>query len=242
MSALLQAKGLTKRFQGLVANEDVDFDLGEGDVHCLIGPNGAGKTTFLSMLSGHLEPTSGTIEFRGRDVTSWSVAARARDGIARKFQTPTVFDGLSAQQNVELAVLRRDLTADERRDAIAEILNVVGLWAERDAVASTLSHGQRQWLEIALLLGIEAKVMLLDEPAAGMTASETAATARLIQSLASQRGLSIVVIEHDIGFIRDLDTTVTVLHLGRVLKRGTFTEIAEDEEVREVYLGTAEHA
>ena len=242
MTALLQARGLTKRFRGLTANEDVDFDLGMGEVQCLIGPNGAGKTTFLSMLSGHLIPTSGTVGFEGRDVTRMAVAERARAGIARKFQTPTVFDGLAAQDNLELAVMRRGLDPAATRQEVGDILRTVGLWDERAALASVLSHGQRQWLEIGLLLGIGARVMLLDEPAAGMTNRETAETGALIKRLAAERGLSVVVIEHDIGFIRDLDVPVTVLHLGRVIKRGSFAEVAADPTVREVYLGTSGHA
>ncbi|MFN8683825.1 ATP-binding cassette domain-containing protein [Paracoccus sp. P2] len=242
MTTLLHARGLTKRFKGLVANEDVDFDLEEGQVQCLIGPNGAGKTTFLSMLSGHLIPTAGTITFAGQDVTGLSVAERARRGIARKFQTPTVFDGLSTQDNIELAVLRRRLDAEVARQDIGDILRTIGLWDLREARASVLSHGQRQWLEIGLLIGIGAKVMLLDEPAAGMTNQETMETGKLIKRLAQERGLSIVVIEHDIGFIRGLDVPTTVLHLGRVIMRGSFAEVAADETVREVYLGTSTHA
>ena len=242
MSEFLTARGLTKRFRGLTANEDVDFDLGEGEVQCLIGPNGAGKTTFLSMLSGHQSPSAGKITFQGQDITGLSVAARARAGIARKFQTPTVFDGLSAEENIDLAALRGHDDAAARRASVKEILGLIGLADERQTLAKHLSHGQRQWLEIGLLLGISAKVLLLDEPTAGMTTQETAATGRLILNLSHERNLSVVVIEHDIHFIRELEAPVTVLHLGRVLKRGGFAEIAEDAQVREVYLGTSQHA
>lgn len=238
MSTLLKTELLTKRFRGLVANQDVSFELETGRVHSVIGPNGAGKTTFISMISGHLAPSSGRILYKSQDITGLSVVRRARIGIARKFQTPSVFDNLSAFENIELAVLRTKLSEAERQKRIADVLELVRLQDDQDTPVQFLSHGQRQWLEIGLLIGIEAELLLLDEPTAGMTAEETAATGELVNSLARERNLSVIIIEHDINFIRDLRAPITVLHLGKVLKEGSFDELSQDEQVREVYLGT----
>jgi ABC-type uncharacterized transport system ATPase subunit len=235
VSALLEVEGLGKRFQGLVANADIDFSLVRGEIRSIIGPNGAGKTTFISMISGHLAPTTGRIRYKGQDITRLPVVRRARLGIGRKFQTPSLFDNLSARENVELAVLR----AGAPRRRIAEVLDRVRLGAEARTPAKHLPHGQRQWLEIALLLANSAELVLLDEPTAGMTAEETHATGALIRELARELGLSTIVIEHDINFIRDLAAPVTVLHLGRVLTQGPFEAVAADPQVRDVYLGNA---
>jgi ABC-type uncharacterized transport system ATPase subunit len=230
---------LTKHFRGLVANEDITFLLQKGEVRCVIGPNGAGKTTFLSMISGHLIPTAGRVWFKDRDITHSSVPLRATIGIGRKFQTPSVFEGLSAYDNLELASLKRKNARRARQRAIDDILDTIRLRDQRNLPAQFLSHGQRQWLEIGLLLANEAELLLLDEPTAGMTSEETAATGELVKHLASDRSLSVIIIEHDINFIRNLRAPITVLHLGRKLREGSFEEIAEDEQVRQVYLGTS---
>ena len=237
MSSLLATEGLTKHFAGLVANDAIDFNLEPKSIRCVIGPNGAGKTTFISMISGHLRPTSGRIYYKGEDVTGLSVVRRARIGIARKFQTPTVFDNLSVYENVELAVLGTRRPRAQREARILDVLDLIRLVELRDRPVRFLSHGQRQWLEVGLLIAIEAELLLLDEPTAGMTAEETASTARLVQQLAEDLGYSVIIIEHDINFIRDLKAPVTVLHLGRVLSEGSFETIAADAQVREVYLG-----
>jgi urea ABC transporter ATP-binding protein UrtD len=237
MAALLRTEGLTKHFRGLVAVENLSFVLGASEVRCVIGPNGAGKTTFISMISGHVEPTSGRIWFRERDITSLSVARRAQTGIGRKFQTPSVFDGLSAFANLELAMLQRARARSARLRAIEGILETIRLTEQRNTLAQYLSHGQRQWLEIGLLLANEVELMLLDEPTAGMTAEETAATGQLVNHLARDRKLSVIIIEHDLNFIRELQAPITVLHLGRMLVEGSFAEIAANEHVRNVYLG-----
>ncbi|MGB3273460.1 MAG: ATP-binding cassette domain-containing protein [Xanthobacteraceae bacterium] len=239
MAELLRTEGLTKRFRGLTANEAIDFRIDAGTVRCVIGPNGAGKTTFLSMLSGHQPPSSGRIFYDGRDITGLPVVARARIGIGRKFQTPTVFDNLTVYENIELAVLRVEPDYAARVRKIEHVLDAVRLGDLRATLAVELSHGQRQWLEVGLLLGNESRLLLLDEPTAGMTNEETAATGQLISNLASEHGLTIIIIEHDINFIRALRSPVTVLHLGRVLMEGPFDEVASDPTVRSVYLGTA---
>ena len=236
MAELLRTEALTKRFQGLVANDHVDFQLASGELRCIIGPNGAGKTTLISMISGHLRPSAGDVWYQGERVTHLPVTARARRGIARKFQTPSVFDNLSVLENVELAALasarRQDVSA-----RIARVLGLVRLDDHAHVLARNLSHGQRQWLEIGLLLANEARLLLLDEPTAGMTAEETAATGELIRQLVAELQVSAIIIEHDINFIRRLRAPITVMHLGRVLVEGSFDEVERNAEVREVYLG-----
>ena len=242
MATLLRTEGLTKHFRGLIAAEDLSFALAKGEVRCIIGPNRAGKTTFISMISGHVEPTAGRIFFKDQDITRLPVVRRAQIGIGRKFQTPSVFEGLSAFANLELAMLRRSHAKAERWRAIDAILDTIRLSERRGTPAQFLSHGQRQWLEIGLLLANEVELLLLDEPTAGMTAEETAATGQLVHHLAVDRKLSVIIIEHDINFIRELKAPITVLHLGRLLREGTYDEIAEDAQVRQVYLGTTGHA
>ena len=238
MTELLRTENLTKRFRGLTANENIDFQIDVGAVRCVIGPNGAGKTTFLSMLSGHQKPSAGRIIYDGRDITGMPVVQRAQIGIGRKFQTPTVFNNLTVRENIELAVLRIESGSRARERKINMVLEEVRLEDQRDTVVKHLSHGQRQWLEVGLLLGNESRLLLLDEPTAGMTNEETAATGRLIRKLANEHQLTIIIIEHDIHFIRDLQSRVTVLHLGKILMEGSFDEVAANPTVRAVYLGT----
>jgi ABC-type uncharacterized transport system ATPase subunit len=238
MSALLEVRGITKRFSGLVANENVNLTLAPGEIRSIIGPNGAGKTTLISMISGHLTPTEGTITYEGRDITRLDVPRRARLGIVRKFQTPSVFYGLSVHENIELAVIASGRSHNKREARIAEVLEHVRLGPHAAVPASRLSHGQRQWLEIGLLLGNNARLLLLDEPTAGMTAEETHATGRLIRELSAELHLAAIIIEHDIKFIRDLEAPITVLHLGKVFREGSYEEISADAHVRNIYLGT----
>ncbi|MCB9947950.1 MAG: ATP-binding cassette domain-containing protein, partial [Rhodospirillaceae bacterium] len=209
MAQILRAHDLTKSFRGLVANANVNFELEQGGIRCIIGPNGAGKTTFISMISGHLRPTAGSITFKGEDVTALPVAARARLGIGRKFQTPTVFLNLTVRENLELAVLGSRLPAARREARIDEALGRVRLGDLDTQTVSALSHGQRQWLEIGMLLANGSELLLLDEPTAGMTAEETHATAELVRTLSASLGLTTIIIEHDIGFVRDLKADVT---------------------------------
>jgi urea ABC transporter ATP-binding protein UrtD len=237
MGELLRTDGLTRRFRGVVANDGIDFTIGLGEVRCIIGPNGAGKTTLISMISGHLSPSAGRIWFKNQEITTRSVVRRVKMGIARKFQTPSVFDRLTVYQNLELASLGKAMEVAERTVRVEEVLAITRLCEMRRTVASTLSHGQRQWLEIAMLLANRAELLLLDEPTAGMTAEETQATGNLIRTLASRHNLTVLIIEHDINFVRDLKAPVTVLHLGRVLTSGSLDEVAANERVRDVYLG-----
>ncbi|NJO39058.1 MAG: ATP-binding cassette domain-containing protein [Rhizobiales bacterium] len=236
---LLRTENLTKRFEGLVANDGIDFSMEPGTLRAVIGPNGAGKTTFISMISGHLPATAGSVTFKGESVTNFGVAARARLGIARKFQTPQLFDNLSVFDNLELAQLARRRSIASRIERIEEVLDLIRLGDQAALPAKALSHGQRQWLEIGLLLANDAELLLLDEPTAGMTAEETKATGDLVRRLVDQLGLAAIIIEHDINFIRALEAPVTVLHLGKVLLEGSYDEVAANQEVRDVYLGNA---
>jgi len=240
MSSLLRTEKLTKRFKGLLANDDINMEIFDGDVRCIIGPNGAGKTTLISMISGHIKPTLGNVFFQNKLINSLSLVNRSCLGIGRKFQTPTVFDNLNVERNIELSILRHNLSKKILFKKIDETLEIVRLHEHRNILANTLSHGQRQWLEIGLLIGNNAKLLLLDEPTAGMTSEETIATTKLINQLADEKNLSAIVIEHDINFVRELGAKITVLHLGKVFIEGTYEQIEKNKNVREIYLGKAD--
>ena len=240
MSSLLRTEKLTKRFKGLLANDDINMEIFDGDVRCIIGPNGAGKTTLISMISGHIKPTIGNIFFQNKSINNLSLVNRSCLGIGRKFQTPTVFDNLNVERNIELSILRHNLSKKKLFKKIDETLDIVRLHEHRNILANALSHGQRQWLEIGLLIGNNAKLLLLDEPTAGMTSEETIATTKLINQLADEKNLSAIVIEHDINFVRELGAKITVLHLGKVFTEGTYEQIEKNKNVREIYLGKAD--
>ena len=240
MSSLLRTEKLTKRFKGLLANDDINMEIFDGDVRCIIGPNGAGKTTLISMISGHIKPTVGNIFFQNKSINNLSLVNRSCVGIGRKFQTPTVFDNLNVERNIELSILRHNLSKKILFIKINETLEIVRLHEHRNILANALSHGQRQWLEIGLLIGNNAKLLLLDEPTAGMTSEETIATTKLINQLADEKNLSAIVIEHDINFVRELGAKITVLHLGKVFTEGTYEQIEKNKNVREIYLGKAD--
>lgn len=237
MTHLLEVENVTKMFGGLRANHDVSMHLSLGELHCMIGPNGAGKTTFISMISGHHTPTSGTIRFEGQDVTGDDLVERAKRGIIRKFQNPSLYMGLTVWENVEIAAIASAVPHAERGSLIEGILRRVRLSDESDRPVDHLAHGQRQWLEIGLLLGRRAKLMLLDEPTAGMTTEETDATGQLIRELVAEENITAIVIEHDMDFVRQLGAPTTVLHLGEIIASGTYAEIEADEFVNSVYLG-----
>jgi len=240
MSSLLRIEKLTKRFKGLLANDDINMEIFDGDVRCIIGPNGAGKTTLISMISGHIKPTLGNVFFQNNLINNLSLVNRSCLGIGRKFQTPTVFDNLNVERNIELSILRHNLSKNKLFKKIDETLEIVRLHEHRNILANALSHGQRQWLEIGLLIGNNAKLLLLDEPTAGMTSEETIATTKLINQLADEKNLSAIVIEHDINFVRELGAKITVLHLGKVFTEGTYEQIEKNKNVREIYLGKAD--
>ena len=231
---LLETKALTMRFGGVVANDGVDFRLGEMELRCLIGPNGAGKSTFFKMLTGQLKPTSGAIAFRGKPIAGAMSHEIARLGVGIKTQSPNVFEGLSVRENIWLAA-RRKGTAKEVARRTQEVLERLKLTGIATSIAGVLSHGQRQWVEIGAVLAGDPDLILLDEPAAGMTDEETARTADIIREINQSRAL--VVVEHDMAFIKMIAKAVTVFHQGRILMEDTFANVVADPRVRDIYLG-----
>ena len=239
--ALLEAQALSCRFGGLMALDGVDLIVKPGELLAIIGPNGAGKSTLFNVITGHVSPTSGRLRFRGKDVTGMPRHRVARLGIGRKYQVPTVFGALSVRRNLAVAAYGRSRFGRlvwrpaSVRDRVGQLLEFLRLSTRADDAAATLSHGEKQWLEIGMVLANDPELMLLDEPTAGMTTQETRQTEALLKELAA--GHTVVVIEHDVRFIREVAQRVIVLHRGRVLAEGTIAEIERNETVRDVYLG-----
>ncbi|WP_428669432.1 ABC transporter ATP-binding protein [Reyranella sp.] len=231
---LLETRGLTMRFGGVVAVDDVSFSLREVELRCVIGPNGAGKSTFFKCLTGQLKPSAGTISFRGASIAGIGSSAIARRGVGIKTQVPNVFDGLSARENVWMAAVRvaPGRLAEKRTD---EAMERVGIATIGDRTVGQLAHGQRQLVELAMVIAPEPDLILLDEPAAGMTDEEVDRLVGLIREL--NRSHALVVVEHDMQFIRRIAKTVTVFHQGAVLVEGDVADILSNEQVRDVYLG-----
>jgi urea transport system ATP-binding protein len=242
--ALLYLNGVTVSFDGFKALNELSLIVENGELRTIIGPNGAGKTTMMDVITGRTRPDSGEVLFRGTaDLSRLDEAEIANLGIGRKFQRPTVFENLTVYENLELALadsrgtwrtLFARLTADHR-DRIGATLGRIGLIEQRGYPAGALSHGQKQWLEIGMLLIHDRTLLLLDEPVAGMTDRETEETAELILDLGKDR--TIVVVEHDMAFVRSLGARVTVLHEGSVLAEGSIDHVQNDPRVIEVYLG-----
>ena len=241
---ILYLEDITVSFDGFKALDELTLYIETGELRCIIGPNGAGKTTMMDVITGKTRPDFGTAFYGQRlDLLRLTEPEIASLGIGRKFQKPTVFDNHTVHDNLELAMeadkrvwatLTRKLSAEER-DRIAEVLDIIGLKEEVSALAGSLSHGQKQWLEIGMLLMQNPLVLLVDEPVAGMTKQESESTAELLTTLAGDH--SVVVVEHDMEFVRSIARRVTVLHEGRVLAEGPFEEIQHDAKVIEVYLG-----
>lgn len=240
---LLTAEGVCKSFDGFKAIDDLNFHLEKGELRTIIGPNGAGKSTFLDLITGRTRPDAGTIEFRGKRLTNLREYEIYRLGIGRKFQTPSVFNdhtvyenillGLNGHRGVWASLFQRISKACN--DRIYDVLKTIRLESKAGHKAGSLAHGQKQWLEIGMLLAQDAELLLVDEPAAGMSDEETAKTGELLVSLAGKH--SILVIEHDMVFVRQLGSKVTVLHQGHVLCEGSLEQVQNDERVVEVYLG-----
>lgn len=241
-SQYLEVQGLTVSFDGFKANTDVDLTLMQGDLRFLIGPNGAGKTTLIDAITG-LVPATGSATKSGVELLGKKVHQIARLGVGRTFQTASIFEQLTVLQNLDIAAGsgRPALTMLRRRKSvlprIEEALETIGLSKERDKLAGILAHGQKQWLEIGMLLVQSADVLLLDEPVAGMSSEEREETGQLLQRIGGER--TVVVVEHDMDFMRQFATSVTVLAGGRVLSEGTVAQVQADPKVQEVYLGTA---
>ena len=242
--AILYLEDISVSFDGFKALNKLSLSIDVGELRCVIGPNGAGKTTMMDVITGKTRPDDGTVFFgQTIDLTGLTEAEIAQAGIGRKFQKPTIFERHTVFENLELAMkadkrVRRTLFArlsPEERDRIAAMLGRVGLAGAADRIAGLLSHGQKQWLEIGMLLMQEPKLLLLDEPVAGMTDDETERTAELFLSLAGRH--SLVVVEHDMAFIARIARKVTVLHEGSVLAEGSHEQVQNDPRVIEVYLG-----
>jgi urea transport system ATP-binding protein len=242
--SLLYLDNVSVSFDGFRALNALSLVVEEGEMRAVIGPNGAGKTTMMDVITGKTRPDEGDVYFAGSiDLTKHDEAEIAQLGIGRKFQKPTVFESHSVWDNLGLALKgKRSVLASllhvlsaEDRGRIEEILGTIRLSHLRDRSAADLSHGQKQWLEIGMLLAQDPKLLLVDEPAAGMTDEETADTAKLLKRIAETH--TIIVVEHDMAFVRDLDVKVTVLHEGAVLAEGSLDHVSADPRVVEVYLG-----
>jgi branched-chain amino acid transport system ATP-binding protein len=252
--ALLKVKGLTKRFAGLIANSEIDLEVPQGSLFAVIGPNGAGKTTFFSMVSGFLSSTAGSIEFDGRDVTRLRQDQIAAMGLVRTFQLVQLFKGMSVIENVEVGchlATRGGVAASllrpawfrkqeiEVRERAHELLEFVGLGSQAEQDAELLPYGQQRLLEVARALASKPKLLLLDEPAAGLNTQETEGLAHIIQKINSQ-GTTVLLIEHDVGLVTRIAHRIAVLDFGRKIAEGTPDEIKAHPEVIAAYLGVEE--
>ena len=240
---LLRIEHLSMRFGGLVAVHDLSFEAARGAITALIGPNGAGKTTVLDLICGKTKATSGSIQFRGKELTKMRENEIVQTGVGRKFQTPSVFEDLTVFENLEISyprgrtvfgslAFKRDAAVRSRVEEVAEM---IFLKDRLDTYADQLSHGQKQWLEIGMLLIQDPDLLMLDEPVAGMSVSERAKTAELLNRIIKNR--SVLVIEHDMKFVEDIAHKVTVLHQGQIISEGSMEHVKTDPKVVEVYLG-----
>ena len=231
---LLETRGLTMRFGGVVAVDAVDFTLAPGELRCLIGPNGAGKSTFFKMLTGQLAPSAGTVTYRGRSIAGLPPHAIARAGIGIKTQTPSVFDGLSIRENLWLAARRKNAAREADR-VVDRVLALIAYAGDPRRAGGARAHGQRQWVEIGTVLCGEPDLILLDEPAAGMNHDEVGRTAEIVRLI--NRTTSLIVVEHDMAFIRMISDLITVFNQGSVLMEDRADAVMRDSRVRDVYLG-----
>lgn len=239
-AVILETVGLNKAFGGVVATDNVSLKFYNQGIHCLIGPNGAGKSTFMNTCVGLLKPDSGQILFDGKDVLNLAPCDRVKLGMGIKLQVAKILEELTVHDNLWLAAYgtSRDKAVAEHR--VAEILNVIGLTEKSTVLASELSHGEQQWLDIGMVLCLEPKLIFLDEPAAGMTGIERRRTVEILLLLSKYIG--VVVVEHDMDFIRDLDSPVTVLHQGGVFANGSIDDLRNNDDVLDIYLGRQKHA
>lgn len=233
---LLETRDISCMFGGFFAVVDVNLQVEDRAIHCLIGPNGAGKSTLFKLITGTYRATGGQIIFRGSDVTRLPSFARIQRGMSIKMQTPSVFNGLSVRQNLHVA-LQRHLGSPALQREQDRIMSILDLGKHAQQAAGELSHGQRQWLEIGMALAANPTLLLLDEPTAGLSVEETLRTGELVRRFRDD-GITILVVEHDMSFVRQIATHVTVLHLGRTFAEGTVDEIMTDPRVGEIYLGT----
>lgn len=242
---VLEVSDLRKTFGGFNAVDGVSFSVKKGDIHAVIGPNGAGKTTMFNVVSGHLRPTTGRVRFNGADITGRRPDVLARQGLTRAFQITTIFPRLTVLESVECAISARmrqaaSLLPGRRKKAQREaqqLIESVGLAALGDTVASTLSHGDQRTLEVALALAAQPRLLLLDEPTAGMSPWETKRMVALVKELTHARDLTVLFCEHDMNTVFSISDRVTVMHLGQVIADGTPEEVQNDQHVIDVYIG-----
>jgi urea transport system ATP-binding protein len=240
---ILEVQHITKSFDGMKAINDLSLGFVEGELNCIIGPNGSGKSTLFNIITGYFPPTSGKVIYNGKDITSLSAYKISRMGICRKFQNPNIFGELTVEDNLRVAAidpvhifqLFRKKDESEIQKLIEEVLEKIELSHRREWKAASLSHGEKQWLEIGMVLIKKPKIILLDEPTAGMTRQETAKTSELIRSIGSSA--TVIVVEHDLDFIRSLNGRIVVLNRGEFLAEGSYDVIAANKQVRDVYLG-----
>jgi len=236
---ILETRSLNKRFGGVVAANNIDFAVRSGEFRCMIGPNGAGKSTLFAMLCGIQRADSGQIFIFGHDVTRMQAFRRVRLGVGLTFQTNRVFHELSVQENLTIPQASANLANNETGlERLKFALDAFGIDPNDETKAVELTHNRLQWLEIAMVLAGYPTLILLDEPAAGMSSDETSKTATVLKHLNST-GLTIVVVEHDMAFVREVAQTVTILHQGQIFAEGSLTEITSNDEVRKIYLGKA---
>ena len=238
LTPVLEARGLVKAYGGVRAIDRLDFAVEAGELHCIIGPNGAGKSTLFKLMIGTERPSAGFVLYRGRAINGLKTFERARLGLAIKFQDVQVFQDLTVFQNLFIP-LRRHHRPKAIPAQISDLLGPLHLAGTEHEFVGSLSHGQQQWLAIGMSMAVRPKVLLLDEPTAGMSPEETRETAEIVRSL-NAAGVTVIVIEHDMEFVRNLNSRTTVLHFGRVFAQGTFGEIESDVNVRRIYLGTAQ--
>jgi len=238
VTPLIETRNLNVRFGGVHATRDVNFTLAENELRCVIGPNGAGKSTFFKLLTGQVKPSSGQIFFRGQDISKMRAHDPGRLGIGIKTQVPSLFNGLSVRENVWLSA-RRVNSSQQAERVTRETLERVGMTAYKDALAGVLAHGLRQWVEIGVVIAADPPLILLDEPAAGMSDAEVARTAELILEINQRHAL--VVVEHDMNFIRMIAKKVTVLHQGAIIKEDSPDRIMSDPLIQQIYLGKKQH-
>jgi urea transport system ATP-binding protein len=240
---LLALEGVTVSFDGFKAVNDLNLYIGKDELRVIIGPNGAGKTTVLDLICGRTPVSSGSIKFKDQEITGLKEQEIVRRGIGRKFQTPSIYEDLTVFENLEISVPRGRTVAgalfwkrtNEVIDRVHEIARLIFLESQIDRLAETLSHGQKQWLEIGMLLIQDPELLMLDEPVAGMSVSERTRTAELLERVS--KGRAVIVIEHDMKFVESIADRVTVLHQGKVLAEGSMATIQDNPQVKEVYLG-----
>lgn len=235
MNDLLELQDVCKYFGGLKAVDCVNLGVKEGDLHCLIGPNGAGKTTIFKLIMGIYEPTKGRIIFNGRDETKLPTWKRVREGISIKMQVPGVYLDLSLYDNIRIAIQRYESVKNMKAE-IERLVELVGIKEIGNPLVRNMPHGQQQWLEIAMALASKPRLLLLDEPAAGLGPEETEFTAEIVKRINDQ-GTTVIFIDHDMDFVAKLAKRTTVLHYGKVFAEGSFEEVHNNPEVMNIYLG-----